>query len=365
MATSLSDLTYWILSRKGMRIARPGSRMRSNLPMRSTIQACCCGTKLWAVRRCGDDRARVRRGVDDAAPLAVHAHAGQHREHLDDGLDGVFDHRVRTTLAIAVVTVNTGADHQVALVGLADITVYCVGHDHAVDDGFDRLRHQCLQRVGFDRQAEARQGCHVAGVTGSHYADALGADETLVGFHADAHAVFLAETDHFGLLDQVHAQCVSGAGKAPGHGIVTGHAAATLHGGAHYRVASVLGAVEVRDLVGHLLGVEQFTIDAIEAVGADAALGITDVLQGVAQVVHATLGEHHVVVEVLGQAFPQFHRVFVQVRRLVPQVVGPHDGGVARGDGGWRGCGAARREGRIRARAGRRWRRPARVCRCR
>ena len=33
----------------------------------------------------------------------------------------------------------------------------------------------------------------------------------------------------------------------------------------------------------------------------------------------------------MGQAFPQFHRVFVQVRRLVPQVVGPHDGGVARG----------------------------------
>jgi hypothetical protein len=70
---------------------------------------------------------------------------------------------------------------------------------------------------------------------------------------------------------------------------------------------------------------------AVEAVGADPTLGVTDVLQGVAQVVDAALGEHHVVVQVLGQAFPQFHRVFVQVRRLVPQVVGTHDGGVARG----------------------------------
>jgi hypothetical protein len=85
------------------------------------------------------------------------------------------------------------------------------------------------------------------------------------------------------------------------------------------------------NLVGHLLGIEQFAVDAVEAVGADPTLGITDVLQGVAQVVDAALGEHHVVVQVLGQAFPQFHRVFVQVRRLVPQVVGTNDGGVARG----------------------------------
>ncbi len=169
------------------------------------------------------------------------------------------------------------------------------------------------------------------GVTGGDHTDALGANEALVGFHADAHTVFLAEADHFGLLDQVDAQGVGTAGEAPGHGIVTGHAAATLDGGAQYRVTGVLRAVQVRDLVRHLLGVEQFAVDAIEAVGADPTLGITDVLQGVAEVVDATLGEHHVVVEVLGQAFPQFHRVFVQVRRLVPQVVGAHDGGVAGG----------------------------------
>src|SRR3546814_2193737 len=57
-------------------------------------------------------------------------------------------------------------------------------------------------------------------------------------------------------------------------GIVTGHAAATLDGGAHHRVASVFRAIQVRNLVGHLLGVEQFAVHTVEAVGADAALGI-------------------------------------------------------------------------------------------
>lgn len=44
MAVSFSDLTYAIRSMKGMRTARPGSRMRLNFPMRSTIHAVCCGT---------------------------------------------------------------------------------------------------------------------------------------------------------------------------------------------------------------------------------------------------------------------------------------------------------------------------------
>ncbi|MNF86547.1 hypothetical protein D3C84_689870 [compost metagenome] len=112
---------------------------------------------------------------------------------------------------------------------------------------------------------------------------------------------------------------------------MTGHAAATLNGGAHDRVAGVLAAVEVGNLLGHLAGVQQFAVHTVQAVGVDPARRVAHVLQGVAQVVDATLGEHHVVVQVLGQAFPQFHRVLVQLRRLVPQVVGADDGGVARG----------------------------------
>ncbi|MNN23296.1 hypothetical protein D3C81_1366890 [compost metagenome] len=188
-----------------------------------------------------------------------------------------------------------------------------------------------MQRVRFQRQAEAGQLGHVPGVTGGDHADALGADEAFVGFHTDDRAVFLAEADHFGLLDQVDAQGVGSAGEAPGHGIVTGNAATALYGGAEDRVAGVLRAVQVRDFGRNLGSVQQLAIHAVEAVGADPTLGVTHVLQGVAQVVNAALGEHHVVVQVLGQALPQLHGVLVQVRRLVPQVVGTHDGGVTGG----------------------------------
>src|SRR3546814_9662636 len=40
---------------------------------------------------------------------------------------------------------------------------------------------------------------------------------------------------------------------------------------------------------------------------------------------------HHVVVEILGEALPQLQCMLVERRRLVPQVVGAHDGGVAPG----------------------------------
>ncbi len=112
---------------------------------------------------------------------------------------------------------------------------------------------------------------------------------------------------------------------------MTGHAAAPLHGGTQYRVAGVFRAIEVRNLVRDLLGIQQLTVHTVEAVGAHATLGIADVLQGVAQVVDATLGEHHVVVQVLGQTFPELHRMLIEMRRLVPQVVGTHNGGVACG----------------------------------
>ena len=106
------------------------------------------------------------------------------------------------------------------------------------------------------------------------------------------------------MLDQVYAQSIGGTGKAPGHGIMAGHAATPLYGGADDRVAGVLRAIEVGNLVRYLFAVEQFTVHTIEAVGADPTLGVTHVLQGVAQVIDAALGEHHVVVQVLGQTFP-------------------------------------------------------------
>ncbi len=169
------------------------------------------------------------------------------------------------------------------------------------------------------------------GVAGGYHADTFCTDETLVGFHTDAHAVFLAKADDFGLLNQVNAQCVCRTGETPGHRIVTSDTTTALNCRADDRVTGVFRAVQVRDFLGDLLAVEQFAVHTVKPVGADTALGVAHVLQGVAQVVYAALGEHDVVVQVLGQAFPQFHRVFIKVGRFVPQVVGAHDGGVTRG----------------------------------
>ncbi|MNH22257.1 hypothetical protein D3C79_821050 [compost metagenome] len=112
---------------------------------------------------------------------------------------------------------------------------------------------------------------------------------------------------------------------------MTGDATTSLHGGTDDRVAGVFRAVQVRDFFGYLLGIEQLTVHTVEAVGADPAFGVAHVLQGVAEVINPALGEHHVVVNVLRQAFPELHRVLIEMRRLVPQVVGTDNRCVARG----------------------------------
>jgi len=48
-ADSFKLLTYAMRSRNGNRIARPGSRIRWNFPIRSTIHAVCCGTNRTIV----------------------------------------------------------------------------------------------------------------------------------------------------------------------------------------------------------------------------------------------------------------------------------------------------------------------------
>src|SRR5207245_7779509 len=53
------------------------------------------------------------------------------------------------------------------------------------------------------------------------------------------------------------------------------------------------------------------------------------IVQAVGEVQDAALAEQDVVVEVLGQRFPQLHGVLVNRGALIPQVVGANDRGVA------------------------------------
>jgi hypothetical protein len=78
------------------------------------------------------------------APVAQHAHAAKRREQFADGRERVGIDMQRATLRVAVVAVGTGADDQLALVGLADISVDGVRHDHAGEGRLYRFRDQRL-----------------------------------------------------------------------------------------------------------------------------------------------------------------------------------------------------------------------------
>ncbi len=61
----------------------------------------------------------------------------------------------------------------------------------------------------------------------------------------------------------------------------------------------------------------------------DMTLEALHVMHRMRQHHDAALREHDVVVEVLAQPLPQLHRMFVEMRALVIEIVGADDGGVA------------------------------------
>ena len=70
-------------------------------------------------------------------------------------------------------------------------------------------------------------------------------------------------------------------------------------------------------------------VDAVYGLSNDTTFDIAHVLQTVAEVVHATLTEHDIVVQVLTQPFPELERFLLEQRRFGAQVVGTHDRRVA------------------------------------
>ena len=61
------------------------------------------------------------------------------------------------------------------------------------------------------------------------------------------------------------------------------------------------------------------------------ALDVAHVLQIMAQIEHAALAEHDVVIQILAQALPQLHRFFIQMGGFVPEIIGADDGGITAG----------------------------------
>ena len=90
-------------------------------------------------RRLADDRRAVRRDVDDAAPVAQHAHAAQRRERARRWPRAYGGDVQAAGLRVGHVGVGAGADDEFALVGLRDVGVHRVRHHDAGHHRLDRL----------------------------------------------------------------------------------------------------------------------------------------------------------------------------------------------------------------------------------
>ena len=90
-------------------------------------------------RGLADDRRAVAGDIDDAAPLSQHSNSTKHWKQLDNCADIAFNYRKTSPLTITHVGVDTCTNDQLALVGLTDITVDCVGHYDGVQYRFQWL----------------------------------------------------------------------------------------------------------------------------------------------------------------------------------------------------------------------------------
>ena len=251
----------------------------------------------------------------------MHVRPREDREELDRRRHLRLDHVRRAALRVRVVRVDPGAHHQLALVRLADVHVDGVGHDDGRVDRFEQLRHQRLQGMALERQADPGHRGHHGRMARGDDRDPPGGDRPARGLDAGDATVLHGDAGDLAVLDQVDAEGVRGPRIAPRDVVVLGDAAARLVGRAEDRVANVGRHVDDRTQALDVLGLEPLGVDAVEPVRVDPPHALADVVQVVGQVDDAALAEQQVVVELLGQPFPELQRVLVDRRRLVPQVV--------------------------------------------
>ena len=122
------------------------------------------------------DGGGVGADVDDAGPGAQQVCAGEHREQLHGGGHLPLDDVERAALAVAVVGVDAGAHHQLALVCLGDVDVHRVGHHDRRVHRLEQFGHQRLQRVALQRRADAEHVGQRRGVPGGAQRDLPGGD---------------------------------------------------------------------------------------------------------------------------------------------------------------------------------------------
>ncbi len=292
------------------------------------------GVEIEALdRRPVDDRGAVHRHVDETAPRAEHAHAPDCRHQRHAAFTDVLDSRQVAALGVGIVAVDVAAEHQAALVGLADIEMPRPEGDDARNERLDRFRHEGLQHMALDRQPQTGACGDPRTAAGHRQANLARADDSPRGLDPDDAIAIANEAGDLAILDDVDAAVAGATCVAPDHGIVPRRAAALLQQAALDRKPRV---VEIEKLQHATDGVriQQLGIGAgkphgVAAPGERVALGVRMI-----QVQHAALADHGVVVEVLLQALPQLHRPFVERLVARQQVVGSDDRGVAAGIAG-------------------------------
>ena len=137
-----------------------------------------------------------------------------------------------------------------------------------------------------------------------------------------------AEPGHLAVLDQVHPARVRPPGEPPGHRVVPRRARPPLQEPAADREARV-GEVEERPPRPHLLARQELRVVALHPHGVPAPREGVELPVRMAEVQHAALRHHHVVVQLLLQPLPELQRMRVELAVPLEQVVRPHDRGVA------------------------------------
>ena len=275
-----------------------------------------------------DDRRAVHGHVHDPAPGAQHPRLADHRHQRHARLHHVLDHRQVPPRGVGVVEVEVAAEHQPALVRLADVEMpHPEGH-HARDHRLQPLGHEGLQHMAFDRQPQPRHRADLARPPRDRHPDLVRSDIAPRGLHPAHPAALDAKPGHLAVLDQIDAARVRGPRKAPGHRVVPRRPGPPLQKPAVDRKARVV-EVEVRRVGPHLLAGQQLRVVALQPHGVAAPREGVELAVGVAEVEHAALRHHHVVVQLPLQPLPELQRMRIELRVALQQVVRPHDRGVA------------------------------------
>ena len=136
---------------------------------------------------------------------------------------------------------------------------------------------------------------------------------------------------HFAVLHDVHAARIGGARKSPGDGVMARDPAAPLERRTENRVSHVVGNIDDRNFRFYPRRVEDFRIDPIQANRPHPPGHLLEVVFVVREIQDAALAEHDVEVQLSAEPFVELQRLLVEMRTLIPQVVGANDRGISPG----------------------------------